>query len=94
MHVSGFSFVDLRDGEEIDHCGNYLELYHPHRLAFTWAIPEKSSGEDRVMVDIAETDTGSKLTLTVEMDPNWTEYIPQTEKAWSIMLDAMEKIVK
>ncbi|UOR10856.1 SRPBCC family protein [Halobacillus amylolyticus] len=89
-----FSFVDLREGEEIDHRGSYLEIYHPRRLAFTWGIPEESSDEDRVEVDIAKTDTGSKLTLTVEMDPNWAEYVPHTEKAWSMMLDTMEEIIK
>jgi len=37
-----FSFVERRDGEEIEHIGEYLEMACPRRLVFTWCIPQYS----------------------------------------------------
>ncbi|MFD2923753.1 SRPBCC family protein [Halobacillus naozhouensis] len=88
-----FSFVDHRDGMAIDHRGDYLEIGYPHRIVFTWGIPEDSPDKDRVEINIAPTDSGSKLTLTVEMDPNWADYIQPTEKAWSMMLNSMDEVL-
>lgn len=46
-----FAFVDVRDGEQVEHVGNYLDIDRPHPLAFTWrAKPEEESSI--VSVDI------------------------------------------
>ncbi|MGE7625460.1 SRPBCC family protein [Viridibacillus sp. NPDC096237] len=85
-----FSFVDLRDGTEIDHSGEYLEIDRPNRLAFTWGIPKESSDSARVNIDIISTRTGCELTLTHELHPDWSDFVPQTERAWRSMLEAMD----
>ena len=88
-----FSFVDLRDGEEVDHVGEYLEIDRPRRLVFTWSIPKLSPDADRVIVEIEPLESGCELTLTCEMHPNWAEYAPQTEKGWTMLVDAIAEVL-
>lgn len=88
-----FSFVDLRDGEEVDHVGEYLEIDRPRRLVFTWSIPKMSPDADRVTVEIEPLESGCELTLTCEMHPNWAEYAPQTEKGWTMLVDAIAEVL-
>jgi uncharacterized protein YndB with AHSA1/START domain len=57
-----FSFVVRRQGEEINHVGEYLEIQRPWRLAFTWGIDEAAGS--RVAIDIVAQDDGCELTLT------------------------------
>ncbi|MBK3493926.1 SRPBCC domain-containing protein [Viridibacillus sp. YIM B01967] len=85
-----FSFVDLREGKEIDHRGEYLVIDRPNRLVFTWGIPKESSDEARVIIDIISTRTGCELTLTHELHPDWSDFASQTEQAWRSMLEAMD----
>jgi uncharacterized protein YndB with AHSA1/START domain len=89
-----FSFVDRRDGEEIDHTGEYLEIDPPRRLAFTWSIPSYSSDQDRITIDVVPTDEGSELFLVCEMDPAWADYAERTRRAWSLMLDAIARTLE
>ena len=84
-----FSFVDRRDGEEVDHVGEYLEIDRPRRLVFTWSVPRYSPDWDRVIVEIQPLETGCELTLTCELHPNWAEYAPQTEKGWTMLVDGI-----
>lgn len=88
-----FSFVDRRDGEEVDHVGEYLEIDRPRRLVFTWSIPEVSLDADRVIVEIEPLETGCELTLTCEMHPSWTEYAPQAENGWTMLVDAIAEVL-
>jgi uncharacterized protein YndB with AHSA1/START domain len=88
-----FSFVDRREGEEVDHTGEYLEIDRPRRLVFTWGIPKYSPDFDRVIVEVAPLEDGSELTLTHELHPDWAEYLDGTEKAWTMMLDAMGRML-
>lgn len=88
-----FSFVDLRDGKEIDHRGEYVEIDRPKRLVFTWGIPKESPDSARVNIDIVWTKTGCKLTLTHELHLEWSDFAPQTEQAWRNMLEAMDEVL-
>jgi len=82
-----FSFVVRRQGEEIDHVGEYLEIDRPRRLVFTWGIAQGDSS--RVIVDIVPLKTGCELTLTHELHPDWADYASRTEAGWTKMLDAL-----
>lgn len=84
-----FSFVCRRDGEEVDHVGEYLEMDRPRRLVFTWSIPKESPDADRVIIDIVPQGTGCELTLLYELHPDWAAYASQSENAWRKMLDAI-----
>lgn len=83
-----FCFVHRRDGQDVEHVGEYLEIDRPRRLAFTWAVADEE-GSDRVTVDIVPVEGGCELTLTHELDPEWAEDANRTEAAWSGMFDAL-----
>jgi uncharacterized protein YndB with AHSA1/START domain len=82
-----FSFVVRRQGQEIDHVGDYLDIIRPRRLVFTWGIANSDSS--RVVIDIVPLETGCELTLIHELHPNWADYAGRTEAGWTKMLDAL-----
>ena len=92
-HVGGaFSFVVRRQGEEIDHVGEYLEIDRPRRLAFTWGVaPAESSS--RVFIEITPLEQGCELTLTHELDPAWAAYVDRSRDGWTKMLDALNQLL-
>ena len=47
-----FVFVDRRNGEEIEHTGEYHEIARPQRLVFTFSVPKFSSDSTRVTLDL------------------------------------------
>lgn len=65
-----FSFVQRRDGTNVDHTGEYQEFVRPTRLAFTWGVPQSSPDRSRVIIDIAPLPDGCELTLTHELHPH------------------------
>jgi uncharacterized protein YndB with AHSA1/START domain len=86
-----FSFVVRRQGQEIDHVGEYLELEPPRRLVFTWGIV--GSDSSHVVVEIAPEGSGCELTLTHELHPDWADYAGRTEAGWTKMLAALNELL-
>lgn len=86
-----FSFVVRRQGAEIDHVGQYLEIDRPARLVFTWGVAEDLPETSRVTIDIAARDGGCDLTLTHTMDAKWADYAARTESGWQMMLSALDR---
>jgi uncharacterized protein YndB with AHSA1/START domain len=84
-----FSFVVRRQGEEIDHIGEYLEIDRPRRLVFTWGIRMETTDSSRVTIDIAPLEKGCELTLVHELHPDWADYADRTEAGWTKMLEAL-----
>jgi len=82
-----FSFVVRRQGEEINHVGEYLEIQRPWRLVFTWGI-DVAEGS-RVVINITAEGAGCELTLTHELPPDWSDYADRTKAAWSKMLEVL-----
>jgi uncharacterized protein YndB with AHSA1/START domain len=81
-----YSIVDRRDGEEIEHIGEYLEIDRPRRLVFTLQVPFYSEEVDTITVEIEPTDDGSKLTLSHDTKPEWAE---QSGEGWRMILDSL-----
>jgi uncharacterized protein YndB with AHSA1/START domain len=90
-----FSFLVRRQGQEIDHVGEYLEIDRPRRLAFTWGAGASSERPDmsRVSIDISANDSGCELTLMHELQPDWADYADRNREGWTKILDALEKAV-
>lgn len=83
-----FSIVDRRNGEDVEHCGRYLEVERPRRLVFTVQVPKYSPQIDCVAVDIVPTSSGCNLVITHELSPEWAE---QTREGWEMLLEALSK---
>lgn len=85
-----FSLKVERNGEPIDHVGQYLHIERPHRLVFTWAIKDDSDdAPSEVRIDIEASGSGCVLTLVHRMDAKWSDYADRTRDGWTTMLDAL-----
>jgi uncharacterized protein YndB with AHSA1/START domain len=84
-----FSFVVRRQGIEIDHVGEYLEIDRPRRLVFTWDVRGHLDDESRVIIDITALDQGCELTLIHEMAPQWAEFAERSREAWAKMIGVL-----
>jgi uncharacterized protein YndB with AHSA1/START domain len=80
-----FVFTDRREGVDVEHMGEYLEIERPRRLVFTFAVPQFSAESTRVSIDIVPLETGCELTLTHE--GVLPDYVTRTEAGWGMILD-------
>jgi uncharacterized protein YndB with AHSA1/START domain len=53
-----FVIVDRRNGEDVEHSGEYLEIDRPHRLSFTFGVPKYSPLFTKVTIDIEPSASG------------------------------------
>jgi uncharacterized protein YndB with AHSA1/START domain len=87
-----FRIVDRRNGEDVEHTGEYLEIDRPRRLVFTFAVPKYSPVITKVIIDILPQGTGCELTLTHEgVLPEWAK---STESGWTGILAALGAILR
>jgi uncharacterized protein YndB with AHSA1/START domain len=79
-----FRFVDQRDGEMIEHIGEYVEIVPHRRLAFSLSMERRPHVITRVMVELVPVKKGCALTLTHENVPG--DCISRTEGRWTDIL--------
>lgn len=84
-----FVFVDRRDGEDVPHTGEYLEIDRPRRLVFSLAVEKYAQDIDRVAIDIVPLASGCELTLTHEMGPAWAEHRDRIQAGWGEILEGL-----
>lgn len=84
-----YTFTDRRDGQDIEHTGEYLEINRPHRLVFTLGVPKFSPGFDRIAIEIVPQSDGCELSLTHELSPEWADYAGRTENGWAQILEGL-----
>jgi uncharacterized protein YndB with AHSA1/START domain len=82
-----FLIVDRRDGEDIAHEGEYLEIQRPKRLKFTFGVPRYSKDYSQVTLDIMAMPEGCELTLTHE--GVLEEYADKTPQGWNMIFDGL-----
>jgi len=82
-----FVFTDCREGEDVEHIGEYLEIDRPRRLRFTFTVSGVDGPPDLVSITIIPLPDGCELTLTHEMAAEYSEYLEGARKAWSGMLE-------
>jgi uncharacterized protein YndB with AHSA1/START domain len=87
-----YLFVDRRDGEDVEHFGEYLEIDRPRRLVFTFSVDRADAG-DRVSIDIVPLESGCELTLTHEMKPEWAEWADRTTEGWTTILTGLSAVL-
>lgn len=81
--------TERRDGEDVEHTGEYLVIERPRRLVFTLRVPKYSQDVDEVTVEITPLARGCELTLTHAIDPKWKEHTRQIESGWAQCLDGL-----
>ena len=86
-----FSFVVDRQGTEVDHVGEYLEIDRPRLLVFTWATRDALPDTSRVIVEITPCDGGCELTLTHVMGAEWADFAERAAGSWRKMLAALDR---
>jgi uncharacterized protein YndB with AHSA1/START domain len=86
-----FLIVDRRDGEDVGHEGEYLEIDRPRRLRFTFGVPKHSKEYSRVTIDITPAAGGCELTLIHE--GVLAEYADKTPDGWNACFDGLAKLL-
>lgn len=86
-----YTFVDRRDGEDVEHVGEILEMDRPRRLVFRFAVPKYDPASTIVQLDIAADGAGTLLTLTHEGVDD--AYLEQTGKGWTMILESAAAVV-
>lgn len=87
-----FLLVDRRDGVDVEHVGEYLEIDRPRRLSFVFRVPYYSQESSRVTLDFAPLEQGCELVLTHE--GVLPEYEASTEAGWKMILEALDTALK
>jgi len=54
-----FVITERRDGEDVMHTGEYLEIDRPRRLVFSLRVQKYAQDSDRVVVEITPLSTGA-----------------------------------
>ncbi len=88
-----FSFVVDRQGVEVDHVGEYLELDRPGLLVFTWSTRDSLPRTSRVVVEIVPYDGGCDLTLTHVMSADQAAFVDRAAESWRKILGALAGIL-
>jgi len=89
-----YVFVDRRDGEDIEHTGEYLEIDRPRRLVFTFGVPKFSADFATVEIDIApDGPNACFLTLRQEMSAENAQWKDRTIEGWTMILGNLETAI-
>jgi uncharacterized protein YndB with AHSA1/START domain len=94
--VGGRFFLGGKQGgEPSDAWGYYRELVPGRRIVFTWFVEEGEEKEDNstVTLELAPSGSGTRASMSHEMDVQWEQYAPQTAQAWHVMLEAIDQTI-
>jgi uncharacterized protein YndB with AHSA1/START domain len=82
--------VERRPTGDADHRLQFEEIDRPRRLVFLFAADPAQEGEwTRVTIEFDAISTGTRLTLTHEIDPQWASYEERTRQGWTMILDTL-----
>jgi uncharacterized protein YndB with AHSA1/START domain len=82
-----FVLTDRRDGVDVDHVGEYLEIDRPRRLVFSFSVPTYSAEATCVTVEITPAGDGCELVLTHE--GVLADYGDRTTGGWTGVLEGL-----
>lgn len=86
-----YEIVDRREGEDVLHTGEYLELERPKRIVFTLSVPKYSPLVDRIALDFAPDPEGCTATLTHEVPAEWAE---SSREGWRGIMEKLAQTLK
>jgi uncharacterized protein YndB with AHSA1/START domain len=99
VRVGGKWRITARQGDmEMTTSGEYLEVDRPHRVSFTFAMPQFSPNTDRLTAEFTADGAGCRMTY-IQDGPDIAAELAQlkpgekggSQFGWEQMLDAMAK---
>jgi len=84
-----FKFTDRRNGEDIEHTGEYLEIDRPRRLAFNFRVPKFSVEATCIGIDIDILPATPGCDLALAHEGVLPEYAGRTEEGWKGILEGL-----
>ena len=87
-----YTIVERRDGKDVLHTGEYLELERPSRIVFTLVVPEYSSESSTVAMDIVPAGEGCAVTLT--HTGVLEKYAESTREGWEQILVGAQRALE
>ncbi len=89
VRPGGLFYLEMRGMEKINpHYGRYLRVDAPRALEFTWVSEWTQGKESVVLLEFAEHDGKTELTLTHDGLPN-EELAAAHEQGWTSFLDEL-----
>jgi uncharacterized protein YndB with AHSA1/START domain len=82
-----YVIVENREGADVEHIGEYLEIDRPQRFVFTLKVPKYSEESTKVTIEIRALESGCELTLTHE--GVLPDYIASSTSGWNTILDQL-----
>ncbi|MBW4037600.1 MAG: SRPBCC domain-containing protein [Acidobacteria bacterium] len=87
-----YTVVEMKDGKEVAHTGEYLELVRPSRIVATFAMPTYGVERSTVGIDIAPAGEGCRLRLTHEGVPEANA--EEIKARWEELLESAERVLE
>jgi uncharacterized protein YndB with AHSA1/START domain len=98
---ASWRIVDVRGGITYTAIGQYIEVNRPHRLVFTFAMPQFSPNSDTITLDFAADGDGCIMTFTqsgtdiaAELDRVPEGEIGGSEHGWTLMFLALGQLAE
>jgi uncharacterized protein YndB with AHSA1/START domain len=82
-----FTIVDRRNGEDVEHLGEYLELERPRRIVFSFRAPKYGPDASTVTIEITPLRYGCQLTLSQELAVEHEHMRPRVTSGWESILE-------
>lgn len=102
-----WEIVDRRDGEEYRATGEYVVIEAPHKLGFTFKMPQFNDLQDHILVWVSSVGSACEMTFKQEIvvphEENWSdddieaamkEYSGQSEEGWDKMFEGLRQLVE
>jgi uncharacterized protein YndB with AHSA1/START domain len=102
-----WEIIDHRVGKDYRAIGEYLEIDPPHKLVFTFKMPQFSELQDTITVELKELLQVCEMIFTQEIhvahEENWTkedienalgEYHDGSEHGWNLMFMGLKELVE
>lgn len=104
-----WEIVDHRQGTDYRAIGEYKQIDSPHKLVFTFKMPQFSDSVDTISVELKENEDGCEMTFSQEImvphEEKWIgpdsnieqalkEFHDQSEQGWNYMFMGLKELLK
>ena len=87
-----FTISEQRGDTLAEHFGTFVRIERPSLLVFRYAM-DKTSAQTEVAIKIQREGEGCLLTLSHDLDPEYTAYEEQAVHAWNTILSNLSAII-